>query len=312
MVNKFWAGVFWKVFSCGSFAGINILVRYLNGGSPLSNSEPMSEISIICFQNLLGAFLIFTWIFSKNKKIVSSFKTESFPLHAGRVVAALLGTVAWYTSLQFLPVTEVVALSFIAPIITIFLAIVFLKEKISFTRFFALAASILGGYLMVRPDKIFLSSQELNLYLILPIFGSLCFALSKVFTKKLIDKKTKPETLTFSLMIFMGASALIVGIKLGITYPTLNQLPLIILLAGVSASAHFSFSKAYSYADVTSLLPFGVTKVLLSAVFSYIFFYFLSRGEHILLGILILTLSSILLGIKPEFFRNRKKSLILN
>ena len=50
-----WQGVFWKIFSCGCFAVVNALVRFLSGGSPLDLSEPLPIYSIMLFQNLFGS-----------------------------------------------------------------------------------------------------------------------------------------------------------------------------------------------------------------------------------------------------------------
>lgn len=86
--------------------------------------------------------------------VVSRMRAEwSLPALSYAFIGGLvgtLGTIAFYQALARGPVAQSVALTALYPGVTLVLAILVLKEHISFTQVTGIALAIVAGYLMTR------------------------------------------------------------------------------------------------------------------------------------------------------------------
>lgn len=302
-MQKIWLSIFWKILSCACFAGINVLVRYLSGGSPIALATPLPIYSIMFFQNIIGMLILSVWLQRNGELKLSLFRTISPWRHTARVVTAAMGIGLWYMSLRYIPVTQVVALSFVAPIITTLCAVLILKEKFNLPRQIAVVLSIVGGFLIARPDRAIISIGEFSWFLTLPLIAALVFSLDKILTRQLLEFKESPLVLAWYLLAFIAPLCLLPAAFYGWVTPDPTLWPWLLLLGVLGALAHYTFNKAHALAEVTFLLPFGAAKIILCAVISYAAFYEVPRTFDMWLGIGVVTFSTMILGI--DFSRLR-------
>jgi len=307
--TSIWTGVFWKVISCAFFAGINALARYLAGGSNMPLEQPLPVYTIMFFQNMLGSSLLLLIFLQQNNAWKTNINLKqllpqllpnrNYWLHFIRVASAALGVGLWYLSLKHMPITEVVALSFIAPTLTVLGAIILLKEKITWQRIAAFLLTTCGGFLMTRPD-LKLQHATISWIMLLPLLAALIFAFDKLLTRKLLALGESPLCVTFVLLAFMAPVSLTPCLYLDWITPSASNWPWLGLLALLGVGAHFSFSKAYHYAEVTALLPFGMSKIVLCSVIGYLAFGEYPRSLELWLGIILLTGCTIIFKYHPE------------
>ena len=294
--NKLYIGIFWKIASCFCFAGVNSLVRYLSGGSSLPLEASLPIYTIMFFQNTIGAIILIPMLL-KNKDIINSILKTKHPfLHTVRVTTAVLGIGLFYLSLQYIPLTQVVALSFAAPFISIIGAVIFLNESLNINRIIVIILSIIGGFLISRPDLGLVNSSHIGWLAIFPILATLIFALDKLITRKLLLHNESPAAVTLLLIAFTAPFCLIPAILYGWHTPHLMHWPWLILLAIFGIGAHFTFSKAFYYAEVTVLIPFSISKIVFCGIIGYIAFAELPKTADMWLGIIVTTISAIILG----------------
>ncbi|MDB6096705.1 MAG: hypothetical protein JWM09_983 [Francisellaceae bacterium] len=302
-------GIFWKILSCASFAGINGIVRFTTGGSNIYVENPLPVYVIDFFQNAFATFFILGWILINHKKDILQFKTQYLKLHILRVIIAVLGVGCWYLTLKHMPIAKGVALSFLSPIFTIFCAYILLGEKLDKYRLTAILLSMLTSFIIVRPDRIlFQGSLEWKWTVFFPFLSALCFALSNIFTRKLASQGETAANLTRFLILLMTPVSFIFALFNWVN-PSLSQLAWLLLLGLLTSIAHFSFSKAYSLADVTYLMPFGFSKFLLSVMVGYLAFAELPPSWQIWLGSTIIFLAGILLCRAPPLNLKKKSFL---
>lgn len=297
-----WQGIAWKFFSCACFASMNALVRYLSGGSPLSD-EGLPIYVIIFFQNLIGSICLLPWIL---KEGLHTLKTSQPIQHGFRLLLALMGVSFWYLSLKYMPVAEGVALSFMSPIITVIGARIFLHEHLSFQRWVAILLTLFGAFLIARPDATLSQSNPIGWAALLPIGSACFFACSKLLTRRLAASGESTSILTAYLLFFMAPVSLIPAILSGWVTPSFFQWPFLIGMGILATLAYFSFNRAYSYAEVTFLMPFGCVKFVLSAIIGYIAFAELPKSMSTWSGILLIATCTAILGYqsskkKPAF-----------
>lgn len=296
-LSKAWQGAFWKVISCACFAGINGIVRYFSGGIQDNGIEPLPVNVLMFFQNVFGTLFLLPWILKPGLKALT---TRHPILHFLRIITAVGGVYLWYLSLKVMPIAEGVALTFTGPIFTVIGASLFLHEKISVQRLCAIILSLLGAFIISRPDiPLYGDSHPLGLSAILPLASALALAFNKLLTRKLANLGETPISLATYLLLLMAPVSLLPALYEWTT-PSLCHWPWLILLGLLASGAHLSFSKAYQLAEVTFLTPIGFTKFFLSTLVGYIAFSELPTHWSLWIGVSIIFGSILLLGKMPR------------
>lgn len=290
-------GVFWKVFACTCFVISNAFVRYFSGGSPLSLDTPLPIYNIIFFQSLFG--IIFLLIFGLfTKKLNNVLTPPKMSLHITRTMFGILGISLWYISLQYMTMIQAVTLSFIGPVLTVIGSKIFLRENFNWQRILSLVLTILGGFIIVRLDKNLAGALDVGVIAMLPIVSAIIFTGDKIITRKIMANNGSSFVLTFYLFLF---SFLICSIICGVNGSlkiNLDLMPYLVLLGIFGSCAHLSFGKAYKYAQITFLMPFGFSKFIVSGIVGYAVFCEYPNSISMWVGIFVITLSTIILNIK--------------
>ncbi len=276
-----WQGAFWIMVSHTCFSGINAIVRHWSGGVDAGiESLPVSVIQF--FQNVFGTLFLLPWILQAR---VGSFKIRYVGLHLTRIIAAVLGVYLWYLSLKAMPIAESVTLSFTGPIVSIIAASIWLKEKISSHRLFAILLSLTGAFVISRPDLAFgENTHAIGLAALLPLSSALAIAISKLLTRKLATLGETPTVLSTYLLLLMAPASLIPALYEWTT-PNFAHWPWLILLGALAAGAHLSFAKAYQLAEVTFLTPIGFSKFFINVLVGYLAFQELPLEKSLWIGV---------------------------
>ena len=269
--KNMYIGIFWKITSYFLFACVNGIVRYLSGGSSLELETPLPIYMIMFFQNAIGSIIILPMLL-KNKKIIHSMLTSKYRnLNILRIIVSVLGIGLWYLSLQYIPLTEVIALSFTAPFVTILGAVIFLQEQLNIYRIVSIVLSVIGGYLIARPD-LGLQNSAIGWFAMLPLLATLIFALDKIITRKLLVNGSSVIGITLLLIVCLTPLCLLPTLYYGWFTPAIEQYPWLLLLGVLSVGSHFCFNKAFSYAEVTILMPFSIIKIVFCGLIAYFIF----------------------------------------
>jgi drug/metabolite transporter (DMT)-like permease len=267
--------IFWKLTSCACFAGINGVVRHLTATQGEFETSALSTASVNFFQNIFGTLFLLPVIWSMGlHRLKSPYKI----LHLVRVVSAVFGLLLWYEAIKRMPLAQAVSLNFTGPIFTTCAAFFFLKEQVSWVRIAAISLSLIGAFVISRPDIALLSNTapSLGFTVIFPITSAIVFAFNKILTRRLAMRGESPESLAIYLLVFMTpVSGLFClnDILAGQFYlPNFTQVLWLMCAGALAAIAHLSFAKAYQLAEVTFLMPFGFLKFFMSTCIGYLAF----------------------------------------
>lgn len=261
-------GAFWKIISCAAFAGINTIVRYLGGGANLETGAALPTNVIVFFQNAIGMLILLPFLVSGSKQGLS-LRTAYPKLHLLRIVTAVLGVALWYLTLRYMSIAEGVALTFTGPVFTVLGAWFLLGERLSAKGLAAVILSVIGAYIIARPDAALMKTDtSLGIIALLPLGSALAFAWNKLLTRQLGRLGEKPKILTLYLLLGMGPISLIPALFDWVT-PSSVHWPWLIGLGILGLIANTAFGKAYALAEVTFLTPFGFSKFLFSMALGY-------------------------------------------
>jgi drug/metabolite transporter (DMT)-like permease len=283
-------GIFWKVASCFCFSAINVCIRYLSTGMH-DEFIPLSVHVIYFFQYLFASCLILPFIGKTNFK----FRTiQHVKLHIYRVICSIIGTICLYFSFKNMPIVQVLTLSFIGPVFTVIGSNIFLHERMTLAKFFAILASIVGSLLILQPGYNTTGENFSIGTIFLPFISTLAFAFAKITTRHLAKNGETAENLTAYLLILTLPITLIFALS-SWQIPTMQNFVCLVFLGVITAMAFFSFNQAYKYAEVTFLLPVGAIKFFTSIILSFLIFNEYPQAMVTWLGIGTIAIGVILL-----------------
>ena len=186
-------------------------------------------------------------------------------MHVARNVVHFGGQVGWLYGVAVLPLAEVFAIEFTAPIWTAILATVILGERPSRYRMLAIVLGFAGITIILRPGIAAIQPAALVV-----MFAAVCFASTYVFTRHMSVSET-PLTVIFYMNLVQLPMGLVASLP-GWTLPSPDLWPWILLLGVSGLGSHFCFAHAFRYADAMVVSPLDFIRLPLIAVVGLLFY----------------------------------------
>ena len=224
-------------------------------------AEEVHIFEVIFLRCALVVVVLFPFIIREGKK---SILTKQPKNQIYRIVTNSIAMLLFFYGLTLSPLSLATALNFTAPVFTVILAIIFLKEKLTPQCLIALFLGFIGVLFILRPDLSF------NVGGMLILLSSLVWAISLIFIKKL----TRTDSaVTISLYAGVG----MVPVTLLMAYPYLEiistpQLAVIFFIAVSGTLAQTLLNSALKRGDLSFLLPLDFLKLIWSVIIGSVFF----------------------------------------
>src|SRR5262245_45277969 len=224
-------GVLWMLGAVLCFASMAVAVRQLQ--------RHMGSFEIVFLPRLvmLGIVLVMA-----PRAGLASLRTKRFPEHLWRNLIHFLGQVLWVYSIGALALATVFAIEFTMPVWTALLAWLFLKERLTFPRLVMLGLGFAGVLIILRPGAGTFQPAMLAM-----IVGSLCYASSFIFTKRLSSTDSALAIL-FWMAVVQTPISLVAALPGWVT-PVPADLPWILGIGGGAFFAHYCMTRAMQVAD---------------------------------------------------------------
>ncbi|MBB4838377.1 S-adenosylmethionine uptake transporter [Sphingomonas kyeonggiensis] len=234
----------------------------------------MKGISLV-----IGAYAAIFWRLVAGAAIMTplfAFSGQRLPsarvlrIHAIRSVVIAVMAIAFFWGIVRVPLAEAIALTFIAPLIALVLAAVFLHEKIG-TR------SILGSLLGLAGVGIILAGQlgvphrpDSALGMVAILTSAVFYAVNLVIARHQAQQAGPIEIAFFQNWIILGLFALPAPWLL--VMPAPGQWWLVVLAAGLAIVSLLLLSWAYARAEAQVLLTVEYTAFVWAALMGWLFF----------------------------------------
>lgn len=289
--------VSFKLASTLMFAVMGAMVRDLAGKYPVGQ---------VGFFRALFALLPILVVFGWRGQLRGAMRTQRPLDHLVRGIFSIVGTFCTFAALARIPIADFTAIAFVAPLVTVVLAAVFLKEQVHAYRWSAVAFGFGGVILMLTPY--FADHDALTASMTI----GLAFALTNAFTAGgasiQIRRLTSTDT-TSSIVISMTLIVLVVSI---LTIPFGWLMPLmwrdVAVLAGIGVAGGLGqifFTDSLRYAPASFLAPFDYTAMLWAFMLGYWLF-----GEiptlYVLIGALVVASSGIFVILRERHLGLRR------
>ena len=258
-------GIAYKVVSVIVFITMASLIK------ATAPAVPSGEA--VFFRSLFAMPVIVLWL-ALRRELATGFRATN-PL--GHVWRGLVGTIAMglgFAGLGYLPLPEVTAIGYTAPLLTVIFAAMFLGEQVRAFRISAVALGLVGVLIVVWPRLSITAGDHIGqaeaFGAILVLGGAVFAALAQVFVRKLVmTEKTPAIVFYFSLTATLLS---LITLPFGWVIPTPTQAALLIgagLLGGVG---QIFLTSSYREADASLVAPFDYASMIFALAIGYFVF----------------------------------------
>ena len=228
---------------------------------------------VVFFRSFFAIPVIVVWL-TMRRELASGFRTAN---PAGHVWRGMMGTLAMglgFAGLGYLPLPEVTAIGYAAPLLTVIFAAMFLGEQVRMFRITAVALGLAGVLIVLSPRLTLLdpdtASHREAFGAMLVLGGAVFAALAQVFVRKLVMTETTP-TIVFWFSVTATCLSL-ATVPFGWVWPTPLETVLLVLAGLMGGVGQILLTSSYREADASLLAPFDYASMLFALAIGYFAF----------------------------------------
>ena len=265
-------GVVFLVLSMFIISLQNIAIKWMGGD--------YSVLEIVMIRSLVA--LPCTLLFYRLEGQRGLPVSQQHKLEYIRGSMLFLSYTAFMMGLAALPLADIEAIRFSAPLMITFLSVVILGEKVGPRRWLALVVGFIGVLLVVRPG-----STTFNLGSVFILISVLFYALTVIFTRKLQSTDSSATMAYYSSLVYLVAALVLAPLPAVVgeitdphpsiaflvrawSMPTLLDLVIMAGLGLVWAGWMYSMSRAYSLAQASLIAPFEYVSLPINIMWGFL------------------------------------------
>ncbi|MEM8729958.1 MAG: DMT family transporter [Pseudomonadota bacterium] len=253
-----------KVTAVGLFTGMAALVKLV--------TETVPPGETVFFRSFFALPVIVIWIWHRGE-----LRQALVPRNVGgHVWRGLFGTAAMacnFAGLGLLPLPEVTAIGYAAPIFTVIFAAVFLGERIRFVRISAVTLGLIGVMIVASP-RLSLPANEITAGASLGALLVLASAVLRALVQIHIRTLVKTEH-TAAIVFYFSLTSTVLSLftlPMGWVMPAPHILALLCLIGLIGGVAQILVTSAYRFAGASMLAPYDYASLIFAIVIGYLFF----------------------------------------
>ena len=233
------AALFWMAMALCAFVLVAISGRAAGKG--------IDTMHLMFYRSIIGLLLI-TMLAWFSPAGLRQLATARLWHHGLRNTIHFVAQYSWLSALLLIPLTELIAIEFTAPLWVALLAPLVLKERLTLSRVVAATLGFIGVLVIIRPGTVPISDGTM-----FAVVAALGFAGSMIVTKQLV----RTETILCFLFHMSWMQLVMAWLPLidRLEVPSAEVVPWIIAIALAGMMAHFSLARAFTHADAMIVAP---------------------------------------------------------
>ncbi len=251
-------GIVLKLASVGVFAGMTVCVKFLGSSIPAGQT--------LFFRGLISVLILALIAWSTAR--LHLLKTRNWRSHALRSLSGTVSMFCLFIAITMIPLADLTAITFTAPMFLTVLAMVFLGERIHRLRWTALGIGFIGVIITIGPHLSFAPGASAGV--IIALVNAVFSAIAMVFLRSMAGGE-HAITITFYFSLTFMTCAALTAFQ-GWPMPTPTQW---MLIAGAGLFGVFGqllMTYAYRYAEASTIAPLDYSNMILAVILGYAFF----------------------------------------
>lgn len=286
VLRKNLKGILWILMWALVFTIIMSLTKFL---------ETKNTVITVFTRLIFGSVFLTPFVLSQKWQDI---KTRRLPLHALRAFFACSAMLCTYYAYQNLPLAFATSIGFTAPLITTVLAIIVLKEIVTWDQWLILILGYLGVLVIVHP-----SNFPFEIGVVVAIFANV-FASSAIITAKRLTATESTVQIMFYLNILSLTFISLVALFFWTT-PSLQDVMLLMGLGALATLSHFCSLQALKNSTPSVLAPFEYSRFVFAIPIGILFLDEWPSLQTII-GSLIIVVCNLVLTIKQTRLKERQ------
>ena len=272
--NKNLLGVGSLVLGILIFSLQDIAVKWMGGSYPI--------LEIVIFRGLVAMPITLLFFLEGRRGLPT---TKQHKLEYVRGLFLFLSYTTYFMGLAALPLAEIAAIRFSAPLMITALSVVLLSEKVHPSRWVALSVGFIGVLIIVKPG-----SATFNIGSIFILLSTLFYALSAILTRRLQATDSSATMSYYSSLFYLVAAAILAPLAIAVgptpnapasiaflfhawAMPTLLDLIVMAGLGLVWAGGMYFMARAYSLALASVVAPFEYATLPINTMWGLILWH---------------------------------------
>ena len=273
-------GIALKLGAVIAFFVMQVLIKFTDGRVPPGE--------VVFFRSFFAFPVILVWL-AWRRELRVGWRTDKPMSHVWRGVIGTAAMGLGFAGLQLLPLPEVTALSYAAPILTVIFAAMFLGEQVRLVRVFAVALGMTGVMIVLAPQLTAFTEGEVGaaraLGAVLVLMSTVFMALAQIFLRKMVATERAATVVfyfTVSSMLFS-----LFTIPFGWVLPSRGDAALLIGAGLLGGAAQGFLTSAYRFAPASVVAPFDYVSMIFAIAAGYLLFQEVPTGQTLAGGALV-------------------------
>jgi drug/metabolite transporter (DMT)-like permease len=246
------AGVIWITISMALFAGLAVFSRQaMNAG--------LHPFEVVFLRNAFASALLVPLLAFRGRSLIYSRRLSLYGL---RVTISLLSMLAWFYALFLIPIGEVTAISYLAPLFGTLGAVFFLGERVRIRRWTALAVGFVGAMIILRP-----TGSAMGMGQLCALISAMMAGLTAVLLKQL-TQYDDPDRIVFLTNILLMPLSLVPALFFW-QWPTMSVLPALLGMGVCAVTGHVCVVRGYAATDASLAMTFEFSKLPFAVGIAY-------------------------------------------
>ena len=247
-------GVFWMVVTGLLFVGVTALVKYLG------TDIPAPQAAFIRYA--LGLVFLLPMI---RPILRADLSAKQWGLFAARGLAHSIGVALWFFAMARIPIADVTAMNYLAPIYVTIGAALFLGERLALRRVLAVVVALIGALIILRPGFREIGSGHFAMLAAAVVFGA------SYLLAKLLTDQTNAVNVVGMLSFWVTLGLATMAAHVWVT-PDLHTVLVLFVVACLATAGHYTMTLAFRSAPLTVTQPVTFLQLVWAVSVGTLFF----------------------------------------
>ena len=248
----------------------------------------------VFFRSAFAIPVIVVWLML-SRELSTGLRATSPMGHVWRGFAGTCAMGLGFAGLAYLPLPEVTAIGYAAPLLTVIFAAMFLGEDVRLFRLSCVALGMVGVLIVLSPRLTVLdgSASHAEAFGAMLVLGGAVFAaLAQVFVRKLVQTEKTP-----AIVFYFSLTATVLSLAtlpFGWVWPAPKELALLIGAGLLGGLGQILLTSSYREADASLVAPFDYASMLFALGIGWFVFAEMPSGT-MLIGAALIIFAGILI-----------------
>jgi drug/metabolite transporter (DMT)-like permease len=248
------AAFLWVTVAVFLFAGLGAFAKF--------TANYMPPLEVIFFRNVGCVLFLLPLLWLRGPSI---WRSDQLPLYGFRVGLQMVSMTTWFTAVVMIPMAELMAIGFLAPLFGTLFAMLFLHEVVRGRRWVALAVGFAGAMIILRPG-----GTEMGL-------GQACALASAVLAGvigpmvKQLTVRDDADKIVFLTNVMLVPLSLLVALPVWV-WPSIDAVPYILGMGLCGVLGHIAHVRAYAASEASLVFTYEFSRLPFAAGIGYVFF----------------------------------------